>query len=459
VRVRELRERLVLESLVETPSCSVIVMGLDGPSAAASQLVKRLASAGFSVLIYVKRADALSVGGRCALLLAGAVRVVDAESADFAKELTRLVFETVCAVLERAAEEEQLRATMGHVGFVGRSPAMLAVFRSIARLSHVSDLPTLITGETGTGKELVARALHARDRKRRSGPFVALNCSALSPSLVESELFGHRRGAFTNAERDRKGLIRAADGGVLFLDEVAELDGQVQAKLLRVLQENRVRSVGDEDEVPVNVRVLAATNRDLHAMVARQEFRADLFHRLNVLSIHIPPVRERRADIAALVAHFVAKHRAVNPAASQQLHPDVIDALSRLDLPGNARQLENIVRSALVQNDGVGPIGLCDLPPEVWQQLAGVLHDVPGDGLDVLATAGAAEESTPSRDEYTKQLLAANGWSLARSLNSCERSILATALHAAHGNQSDAARRLGITARSVYNMVRRHRLA
>ena len=177
------------------------------------------------------------------------------------------------------------------------------------RISRVSDVPTYITGETGTGKELLAKAIHSLDAKRRSGPFVAVNCSAISPGLAESELFGHRRGAFTGADRDRKGLIRAAQGGVLFLDEIGDLDAALQTKLLRVLQENRVLAVGEERDVPIDVRVVAASNRNLLAMVANGTFRADLFYRFTVLTVHVPPLRERRADIPPLIAHFVQKYQ------------------------------------------------------------------------------------------------------------------------------------------------------
>jgi transcriptional regulator with GAF, ATPase, and Fis domain len=457
IRIRELHSRSSVESLVYSPSGGVVVIGLDGSTASqAAPLIKRLSDKDFAVIVYLKRAEDLSVAGRCGLLLAGCSRVADAGSPGFAEDLARHVIDTLYAVAERSAEEQRLRHTMTALGFVGQSAAMLAVFRRIVQLGRLSDLPTLITGETGTGKELVGRALHAQDPKRRSGPFVALNCSALSLGVVESELFGHRRGAFTSADRDRRGLIRAAEGGVLFLDEVSELERSVQTKLLRVLQESRVRAVGEEDDAPVSVRVLAATNRDLRGMVDRQEFRADLFHRLNVLSIHLPPIRERRADVPLLAEHFVRKHSSVNPAASRQLHPDVIEALSSLELPGNVRQLENVVRWALVQNDGLAPLGLRDLPADVWQQLAE--GQPPAAGSAAIARLGI-DDVTGSSADYTTHLLAANGWSLSRSLQACERLILETALREAHGNHSHVARRLGITARSVYNMVRRHQLA
>ena len=176
--------------------------------------------------------------------------------------------------------------------------AMTDVFRSIIRFSTLSDLPVLIVGETGTGKEGLARALHRLDPKRKEGPFVAVNCGAIAAPLAESEFFGHRRGAFTGADRDRKGLVRSAEGGVLFLDEIGELEAALQAKLLRVLQESRVLGVGEDRDIQVNVRVVAATNRDLDQMGQQSRFRADLFHRLNVLSIRVPPLSERADDLA-----------------------------------------------------------------------------------------------------------------------------------------------------------------
>jgi transcriptional regulator with PAS, ATPase and Fis domain len=351
---------------------------------------------------------------------------------------------------------------MRKLGSVGESQAIRAVFRTICRASTLSDLPILITGETGTGKELLAHAVHQLDLKRCHGPFVAVNCSAISPSLAESELFGHRRGAFTGADRDRKGLIRAAEGGVLFLDEIGELDAALQAKLLRVLQENRVLGVGEDREVAVSVRIIAATNRDLDAMVQQGKFRADLFHRLHVLAIHIPPLRERPADLKPLLEHFLQKYHCLKPTGSLAVDPEFIDALTQLEWPGNARQLENVVRWVLVNKDDDTSLNLRDLPLEILQQVS-----EQGQRLRVSSEpADAGKGLQQSTQEALHQdipvsmgnLLDLNGWNLSQSLQYCERLLLAAALHKAHGNQSQTARLLGITPRSVYNKVHKYHL-
>jgi two-component system response regulator HydG len=444
--VDDVDELTTLPAQVSSACCGTAVVAIgrvasDDPTP--SRLIRTFSEKGFTVIACTDGAGALPLAARCQLYLAGCVSLLDSADAAFHEELERTLARLVAQASHSGAEDEHLRTIMADVGAVGESPALLSVFRRLARISPLSDLSTLITGETGTGKELLARALYAQDAKRRHGAFVSLNCSAISPMLAESELFGHRRGAFTGADRDRKGLIRAADGGVLFLDEIAELSVQLQAKLLRVLQEGRVLAVGDEREVAVSVRIIAATNADLRAMVDAGTFRADLFHRLNVLSLHLPPLRERRADIPPLVAHFARRHGILNPGMPVTWHVEFVDALCQLDLPGNARQLENLVRWALVHNS-TGRLELGDLPPEVWEQLA---HKVPP------ASAAASLPPDPVG------LLATNDWNLSRSLDSCERSIIATALRVSHGNQSRAARLLGITPRSVYNKVRRHKLA
>jgi transcriptional regulator with GAF, ATPase, and Fis domain len=351
---------------------------------------------------------------------------------------------------------------MKRLGIVGESEAMLAMFKKVLRAGALSDLPTLITGETGTGKELLAYAIHQLDPKRREGPFVAVNCGAISPGLAESELFGHRKGAFTGADRDRKGLIRSAHGGVLFLDEIGELSGDLQAKLLRVLQDNRILGVGDDQEVSIDFRVIAATNRDLERMVDQKEFRADLFHRLNVLTIHVCPLRERTADLRPLIKHFLAKYRSLMPSGTLPVNQDFVDALAQLELPGNVRQLENLVRRAVVDKMDDTPLGLSDLPIEIWQQLS-----TQEKGRQVQPALYPHDKEVASAGVQTLpmefcsnflQVLDLEGWNLAHALEYCERLLLEAALHQEHGNQSRAARLLGITPRSVYNKLLKHHM-
>jgi transcriptional regulator with GAF, ATPase, and Fis domain len=278
--------------------------------------------------------------------------------------------------------------------------------------------------------------------------------------VAESELFGHRRGAFTGADRDRKGLIRAAEGGVVFLDEIGELDDALQVKLLRVLQERRVLGVGDDHEVPVSVRVIAATNRNLSAAVQHRKFRADLFHRLNVLSIHIPPLRERRADVGPLISHLLEKNQFLQTAGSVSAGPDFIEALTRIDLPGNVRQLENLVRRALVNKATPAPLTLTDLPVEIWQQLAEQEDRVRSEQLASGGPGKPARETAPQTlSSDLVNLLDTHGWSLAQTLRYCERLLLEAALRRKQGNQSQTARLLGLTPRSIYSKMRRYHLS
>jgi transcriptional regulator with GAF, ATPase, and Fis domain len=332
---------------------------------------------------------------------------------------------------------------------------MLAVERLVVRVSRLSSLPVLLSGETGTGKELLARAIHALDPKRSRGPFVALNCAALSPELAEAELFGHRRGAFTGAEYERKGLFRAAEGGVIFLDEIAELPLELQSKLLRVLQENRVLALGEDRETTINVRLLAATNRDLRERVAQGAFRADLFYRINVIPIQVPPLRERHEDVEALVSYFLQKHRELNPEISATASPEFIHGLQCTGLPGNARQVENIVRQAIARKEDDAPLGLTDLPSEIWEELA-----IPADATVCQEKPPAAKESvSPSTAElssFPRRLLEQNAWNLSRTVRHFERLLLDIALDCTHGNQSETARLLGLTPRSVYNKLRQN---
>jgi transcriptional regulator with GAF, ATPase, and Fis domain len=260
------------------------------------------------------------------------------------------------AAKKRAASAE----TPGRFGMVGDSPPMLAVYDLIERVA-ASDVPVLIQGETGTGKELVARALHDQSARKRK-PFLAENCAAVPPNLLESELFGHTRGSFTGAIADRAGHFVAADGGTVFLDEIGDMPLAMQSKLLRVLQEGEVRPVGSNQMLKVDVRILAASNKDLAAMVRDRTFREDLFYRLNVVTIRLPPLRERAGDVAHLARAFAARMEG-EVGKPVHLSDAAVDALARWSWPGNVRELENSIRRAAVF--AKGEVGPQDLPAPI----------------------------------------------------------------------------------------------
>ena len=249
----------------------------------------------------------------------------------------------------------------GRFGMIGDAPAMQKVYDLIARIVR-TDVPVLVLGESGTGKELVARALHSGG-PRRKGPLVAVNCAAIPPTLLEAELFGHVKGSFTGAHRDRKGYAEAADGGTLFLDEVGEIPLDLQAKLLRFLQGGEVRAVGANGVKTVDVRIVAATNRDLAARVRAKQFREDLYYRLAVLTLELPPLRERKMDIPHLVRFLLSRQEDEGmPAAA--IDEAAVVALAAFDWPGNIRQLQNeLVRAAAFAQEGV--IHAADLSPEI----------------------------------------------------------------------------------------------
>ncbi len=254
----------------------------------------------------------------------------------------------------------------GFGGIVGRDPKMVEIYRQIQKVAE-HDYPVLITGETGTGKELVAAAIHSESR-RQHGPFVPVNCGALPEGVVESELFGHVRGAFSGAVRDKKGRFELAHGGTIFLDEVAELPKTLQVKLLRVLENSTFMRVGGEKPVSVDVRVLSATNRDLKREVEKKRLREDLYYRLNVVPLKLPPLRERQADIPLLLAHFLEQARNRGQRALS-FSPQAVDLLLRYPWPGNVRELQNAVHYALAGCHGevAGP---ADLPQEIRRSSA-----------------------------------------------------------------------------------------
>lgn len=423
------------------------------------ELVRELTARAVPVLAYGDGASRWPLPSRCLSLLAGARHLLDGSAAAFCADVAARLRPILDAGSARSDQARRVEETMAEVGFVGRSPGVVALFRSIVRVAPLSDVPALVVGETGTGKELLARAIHRLDPKRSRGPFVPVNCAALTRSLAESELFGHRRGAFTGADRDRPGLVRAASGGVLFLDEIGELDAELQGKLLRVLQERRVLGVGHDHEVPVDVRVVVATHRDLLERVRDGLFREDLYHRLSVVPVHVPPLRDRPEDVPLLVDHFLVKHRVLAPrtlVAAQGF----IEALSSLPLPGNVRELENLVRRAIAQKEDDSDLDLGDLPREAWQQLTAAALAAPG-GTDpgpVRPAPAQRPARPPEAEARLLSILDANGWKLSRSLGAVEKLFLVAALDRTRGNQSETARLLGLSARSIYTKLRRHRI-
>ena len=433
----------------DTQRVAVIALGKgQHPDEMSLRVIRELKSKSLKIITYGENLFSWPIGLRCNALLNGAMLLLDSSTKTFNADLRSALIKLLQNEKDRQLEELEIKQQMAQLGIVGTSGQMLSVFRSVIRFGTLSDFPVLISGETGTGKELIATSLHRLDAKRSKGPFIVVNCSAINTGIAESELFGHRRGSFTGADADRKGLFRSADGGVLFLDEIGELSQSLQAKLLRVLQEDRVLAVGYDREVPIDVRVIAATNKNLEAMIREGSFREDLYHRLNVLSIHVPPLSDRKEDLRPLVEHFLKKYSSLNQASVIAVNDDFLDAVHQMKLSGNVRQLENIVRRALLNAGATSSLGLNDLTMVEWEQLAG------DEG-----TVTAAVKLDPAIPQTTfSQILHLNDWNLSKSLDHCERALLKCALQFTHGNQSQTARLMGITPRSVYNKLQKHKL-
>jgi len=291
---------------------------------------------------------------------------------------------------ENQALKRQLRRERGFENFLGKSPQMLDIFETIRKAAD-SVSTVLITGESGTGKELVARAIH-EESPRRNGPFVSINCGAVPETLMESELFGHVKGAFTGAVANTVGLFSAAAGGTLFLDEVTEVPSSVQVKLLRAIQEREIRRVGDTRDIKVDVRLIAASNREVAKAVADGVLREDLFYRLNVIPIHLPPLRERREDIPLLVAHFVRRLSAELGRPVRSVTPEALAILDTYRWPGNVRELENVIERAPVLGSG-DRLDAPGLPRDLRRPRDGqeVAVEIPEDGLDLEATLSQIE--------------------------------------------------------------------
>src|SRR5689334_6166683 len=291
---------------------------------------------------------------------------------------------------ENRALREEIRKEHQFEQILAKSQAMQEIFKTIAKIADYKTT-VLVSGESGTGKELVARALHRRS-SRRGGSFVAVNCGAIPENLLESELFGHKKGAFTDANSDRRGLFEEADGGTLFLDEIGELPTSLQVKLLRVLQDETIRRVGEARDMKVDVRIIAATHRDLTAEVKASRFREDLFYRLNVLPIVVPPLRSRREDIALLIDHFVARNNARLGTAIRGVDTEARRLLVEYSWPGNVRELENTIERAMVLSEG-DLLVAADLPDRIREVRDPVQVQLSSGELSIKKTTRVIEET------------------------------------------------------------------
>jgi two-component system response regulator AtoC len=290
---------------------------------------------------------------------------------------------------ENRALREQIRQESQFESILGKSPQMVEIFRTITKIADFKTT-VLVSGESGVGKELVARAIHDRS-SRKGGPFVAVNCGAIPENLLESELFGHKKGAFTDANSDRRGLFEEASGGTLLLDEIGELPLNLQVKLLRALQEDSIRRLGDTKDVKVDVRIITATHRDLSAEAKAGRFREDLYYRINVLPIAIPPLRARREDINLLIDHFLARNNARLGTHIRGLSPEARRLLLEYAWPGNVRELENTIERAMVLADA-DVLETSDLPERLRDALDPVQVQLASGELSIKKTSAAIEE-------------------------------------------------------------------
>jgi DNA-binding NtrC family response regulator len=362
--------------LLEVQGIDVVLLDLKLPGAGGLEALRQ---------IKARRPDAVVIVVTGYATVQSAVQAMkngayDFVTKPFSMDELKLLLERIASHLKLKTENrmlrEKIKSKQGFGSIVGRAPEMEKLYRIIAKAAHSSH-PVLILGESGTGKELVARSIHFSG-PYRDKPFIPVDCGSLVPTLIESELFGYVKGAFTGAAQAKEGLLAIAEGGTVFLDEVGELPTDLQAKLLRAIQEKEIRPVGGTKQLPINVRILAATNRDLEQAVAQGTFRRDLYFRLNVLSLRIPPLRERRQDIPLLAAHFLERQTR-SSGVERTLADDALKVMLAYDWPGNVRELENCLERACALT--TGPIlHVRDLPTDI--------HSAPG-------TASTGGDGTP----------------------------------------------------------------
>ncbi|HTC65345.1 MAG TPA: sigma-54 dependent transcriptional regulator [Candidatus Saccharimonadales bacterium] len=373
-----------------------------------------------------------------AAINAGADRYVikDHDLVDQLRRAVRQVEETLKLKHEAGYLRRELRRLTGQDNIIGHSPKMRAIFDMITTVAPQTSR-VLITGETGTGKELVARAIH-ENSPRSNEPFITINCGAFPETLLESELFGYVKGAFTGATENRQGLFRGAHGGTIFLDEIGNMGLPMQVKLFRVLQEGKVRPVGSTEEFEIDVRVIAATNKDLDKAIASGEFREDLFYRLSVIPIHLPPLRERREDIPLMARSFLERFRKVMEKPVEGITPEAMILMEAYDWPGNVRELENTMERSIALETGT-MISTAVLPEKVQRRVA---HD-------------NNNHSSASNGHYQ---IPEGGMDLEKSVQDMERAYILTALEACDGVGTRAADLLKMTYRSFRHYSKKYNI-
>ena len=339
-------------------------------------------------------------------------------------------------VLGPVLTNDELRRSFSALGLITGSEALVPLLRQAHKAACVSDITVLLEGETGTGKRVLAYAIHCLDQKRRTFPFVTMHCGSLSEALAESELFGHLKGAFTGAVTNRKGLFQSAQGGTLFLDDVNDLPPHVQAKLLDVLQRSVVRTIGCDLETRVDVRIIAASNQTLKPLVLQNRFRADLYHRLNVVRLFLPPLRDRMQDLSSLVLAFADRHREIYYPIEKVEH-ELVRFLQSQSFPGNVRELENDVQAMLFVKMGGTSLGLTD-----WNRRS--------------AEAKAEEHSDLLGEAAAKVwcAISAQGLSYAQAIQQLERRVLEVALNDEGRTRREVAQRLRTSERTLYHKIR-----
>ncbi len=413
-------------ALVDTFGPDVILTDVRMPKMGGLDLLATLQAKGSDATVIV-----MSAYGNVDL----ALEAIKAGAYDYVQKPFK--HEEIVLTLRKAEERESLRKEnralreeirKGHQfeQILAKSQLMQDIFKTIAKIADYKTT-VLISGESGTGKELVARALHRRS-SRRGGPFVAVNCGAIPENLLESELFGHKKGAFTDANADRRGLFEEADGGTLFLDEIGELPTSLQVKLLRALQDENIRRVGESRDIKVDVRIIAATHRDLTAEVKAARFREDLFYRLNVLPIVVPPLRVRREDIALLVDHFVARNNVRLGTAIRGVDTEARRMLVEYAWPGNVRELENTIERAMVLAEG-----------------------------DLLLAADLPERIREARDPVQVQL-ATGELSIKKTTRVIEETLIRRALQKTKGNRTRAAEVLELSHRALLYKIKDYKI-